>query len=50
MRSLLRAYLEFLRDHKWYWIAPLIVVVLLLILVALAGNPGPVAPIIYTGG
>ena len=50
MRSLLRSYLAFLRDHKWYWLAPLIAVVLLLILVALTTDRGAVAPIIYTGG
>ena len=46
-RGLAREFYDFLRYNKKWWLAPILVVVLLLgVLIALAGSPA--APFIYT--
>ncbi|MFT6398611.1 MAG: hypothetical protein ACJAYU_003371 [Bradymonadia bacterium] len=47
MRDLLLDYWFFLRHLKRYWMLPVVVIIGLLALVALAGGDGPVAPMIY---
>lgn len=47
MRDLLLDYWFFLRRHKRYWLLPVVLIISVLALVALAGGEGPVAPMIY---
>lgn len=45
--SLVRELIDFLRETRKWWLAPILIVVLLLGLLVLVGG-GPAAPFIYT--
>ena len=47
--SILREFWDFLKVRKKWWLAPIIIMLLLLgLLIFLAGSNGAVAPFIYT--
>jgi hypothetical protein len=46
--TVLREFAEFLRTHKKYWLAPILVVLLLIGLLLVLAQGSAVAPFIYT--
>jgi hypothetical protein len=45
--GILKEFLLFMRQHKAYWMAPLVLVILLLVVLVILGGTGA-APFIYT--
>lgn len=46
--SLLAEFWTFLKAHKWWWLAPLLVTLLLILFLIATAEDSPLAPFIYS--